>query len=405
MTTTLDRFSGPVSVVAPDPAVRWLAVLALAVGSFAIGTTEFVAMGLLPDIAAGLGISEPTAGHVISAYALGVVIGAPLIAALTARIPRKTLLLGLMAVFTLGNLASVLAPTYGTLMAARFAAGLPHGAFFGAAALVAAHLMGPQNRAKAVAHVMCGLTVATVIGVPMASWLGQALGWRSAFALVVAVGLVTLAALWFWLPARLRAMQSTSPLTELGALRRVQVWLALLVGMIGFGGMFAVYTYISTTMTDVAGLPRSLVPLALMVFGIGMVIGNLVGGRLADRSVVRALYLSMGTLGAVLAVFVFASHNPYTAMVVLFGIGATGSAVGPALQTRLMDVARDAQTLAAALNHSALNIGNATGAWVGGLVIAAGYGYTAPAAAGGVLAAAGILVLTVSLLLQRRTGP
>ena len=290
-------------------------------------------------------------------------------------------------------------------MAARFVAGLPHGAFFGVAALVAAHLMGPQNRAKAVAHVMCGLTVATVIGVPMASWLGQALGWRSAFALVVAVGLVTLAALWFWLPARLRAMQSTSPLTELGALRRVQVWLALLVGMIGFGGMFAVYTYISTTMTDVAGLPRSLVPLALMVFGIGMVIGNLVGGRLADRSVVRALYLSMGTLGAVLAVFVFASHNPYTAMVVLFGIGASGSAVAPALQTRLMDVARDAQTLAAALNHSALNIGNATGAWVGGLVIAAGYGYTAPAAAGGVLAAAGILVLTVSLLLQRRTGP
>ena len=405
MTTTLDRSSRPVSVVAPDPTVRWLAVLALAVGSFGIGTTEFVAMGLLPDIAASLGISEPTAGHVISVYALGVVIGAPLIASLTGRIPRKTLLLGLMAVFTLGNLASVLAPSYGTLMAARFVAGLPHGAFFGVAALVAAHLMGPQNRAKAVAHVMCGLTVATVIGVPMASWLGQALGWRSAFALVVAVGLVTLAALWFWLPARLRAMQSTSPLTELGALRRVQVWLALLVGMIGFGGMFAVYTYISTTMTDVAGLPRSLVPLALMVFGIGMVIGNLVGGRLADRSVVRALYLSMGMLGAVLAVFVFASHNPYTAMVVLFGIGASGSAVAPALQTRLMDVARDAQTLAAALNHSALNIGNATGAWVGGLVIAAGYGYTAPAAAGGVLAAAGILVLTVSLLLQRRTGP
>jgi MFS transporter, DHA1 family, inner membrane transport protein len=404
VTTTLDRFTGPVSVVAPDPTVRWLAVLALAIGSFGIGTTEFVAMGLLPDIAAGLGISEPTAGHVISAYALGVVIGAPLIAALTARIPRKALLLGLMAVFTLGNLASVVAPSYGTLMAARFVAGLPHGAYFGVAALVAAHLMGPQNRAKAVAHVMCGLTVATVIGVPMASWLGQALGWRSAFALVVVVGVVTMGTLWFWLPVRLRSMRSTSPLTELGALRRVQVWLALLVGMIGFGGMFAVYTYVSTTMTDVAGLPRDLVPLALMVFGLGMVIGNLVGGRLADQSVVRALYLSMGTLGALLAAFVFASHNPFTAMAVLFGIGAAGSAVAPALQTRLMDVARDAQTLAAALNHSALNIGNATGAWVGGLVIAAGYGYTAPAAAGGVLAAAGSLVLTVSLLLQRRTG-
>lgn len=402
MTVTLDR--PPLSVVAPDPAVRWLAVLALAVGSFGIGTTEFVAMGLLPDIATGLGITEPTAGHVISAYALGVVIGAPLIAALTARMPRKTLLLGLMAVFTLGNLASVVAPSYATLMTARFVAGLPHGAYFGVAALVAVHLMGPQNRAKAVAHVMCGLTVATVIGVPMASWLGQALGWRSAFALVVCVGLVTLVALWFWLPARLRDMHSTSPLTELGALRRVQVWLALLVGMIGFGGMFAVYTYVSTTMTDVAGLPRDLVPLALMVFGIGMVIGNLVGGRLADTSVVRALYLSLGALGTALAAFVVASHNPVTGMLVLFCVGATGSAVGPALQTRLMDVARDAQTLAAALNHSALNIGNATGAWVGGLVITAGFGYSAPAAAGAALAVGGLVVLTVSVALQRARG-
>ena len=403
MTVSLDRPTTPVAVVAPAPSVRWLAVLALALGGFGIGTTEFVAMGLLPDIASSLGITEPTAGHVISAYALGVVIGAPLIAALTARMPRKTLLLGLMAVFTLGNLASVLAPSYGTLVAARFIAGLPHGAFFGVAALVAAHLMGPKNRAKAVAHVMTGLTVATVLGVPIASWLGQALGWRSAFGLVVAVGVITLTAIWFWLPARLRSMHVTSPLTELGALKRVQVWLALLVGMIGFGGMFAVYTYITTTMTDVAGLPRGLVPLALMIFGIGMVVGNLVGGRMADKSVVRGLYVSIGALGTVLAIFVLASHNPWTALVVLFGIGAAGSAVAPALQTRLMDVAHGAQTLAAALNHSALNIGNATGAWVGGLVIAAGYGYTAPAAAGAVLAAAGILVLTVSVLLQRRT--
>jgi MFS transporter, DHA1 family, inner membrane transport protein len=403
VTVSLDRPAAPVSVVAPDPAVRWLAVLALALGGFAIGTTEFVAMGLLPDIASSLHITEPTAGHVISAYALGVVVGAPVIAALAARVPRKALLLTLMAVFTLGNLASVLAPSYPTLMAARFIAGLPHGAYFGVAALAATHLMGRQNRAKAVAHVMCGLTVATVIGVPMASWLGQALGWRSAFALVVAIGAVTLSALWFWLPAQLRSMHVTSPLTELAALKRVQVWFALAVGMIGFGGMFAVYTYISTTMTDVAGLPRSLVPLALMVFGAGMVVGNLVGGRLADRSVIRALYLSMGALGILLSVFVLASHNPWSALLVLFGVGASGSAVAPALQTRLMDVAHDAQTLAAALNHSALNIGNATGAWVGGLVIAAGFGYTAPAAAGALLAAAGIAVLTVSVALQRRT--
>jgi DHA1 family inner membrane transport protein len=248
------------------------------------------------------------------------------------------------------------------------------------------------------------LTVATVLGVPLASWLGQALGWRSAFGLVVVIGAATLTALWYWLPTRLREMHVTSPLTELGALKRVQVWLALAVGMIGFGGMFAVYSYISTTMTDVAGLPRALVPVALMVFGVGMVVGNLVGGRLADKSVIRGLYLSMGALGTVLALFVLAAHNPWTAMPVLFTIGAAGSAVGPALQTRLMDVAHGAKTLAAALNHSALNIGNATGAWVGGLVIAAGYGYTAPAAAGALLAAAGIIVLTISLLLQRRTG-
>ncbi|WP_163894409.1 MFS transporter [Mycolicibacterium hippocampi] len=403
MTATLDRASGPVSVVAPDPVVRWLAVVALALGGFGIGTTEFVAMGLLPDIASGLGVSEPTAGHVISAYAMGVVVGAPLIAAVTARMARRRLLLGLMAVFTVGNLASMLAPSYESLIAARFLAGLPHGAFFGVAAMVAAHLMGPRNRARAVAHVMSGLTIATVLGVPMASWLGQTLGWRAAFGLVVGVGVVTLTALWFWLPFQLRFMPATSPMTELGALRRVQVWLALVVGMIGFGGMFAVYTYIATTMTDVAGLSRALVPVALMVFGLGMVVGNLVGGRLADHSVIRALYLSMGSLGAALAAFSVASHNPWAALVLLFAIGASGSAVAPALQTRLMDVAHDAQTLAASLNHSALNVGNATGALVGGLVIAAGLGYTAPAAAGALLALAGIAVLTVSVLLERRS--
>ncbi|MDT5196528.1 MAG: transporter, family, inner rane transport protein [Mycobacterium sp.] len=403
MTRSLERPSRPQSVVAPDPTIRWLAVLALAIGGFGIGTTEFVAMGLLPDIAASLGVSEPTAGHVISAYALGVVIGAPLIASLTARVPRKTLLLGLMTLFTLGNLASVVAPTYGTLMAARFVAGVPHGAFFGIAALVAAHLMGPQNRAKAVAHVLTGLTVATVLGVPVASWLGQHFGWRSAFGLVVVVGLVTLTAIWFWLP-NMRSMHVTSPLTELGALKRVQVWLALLVGMVGFGGMFAVYTYISTTLTDVAGLPRALIPVALMVFGLGMVVGNLVGGRMADVSVLRGLYVSISALGVVLALFVLASHNPWTAMAGLFLIGAAGSAIGPALQTRLMDVAHDAQTLAAALNHSALNVANAAGALIGGMVIAAGYGYTAPAAAGALLAVAGLVVLTFSVLLQRRTG-
>ncbi|MDT5337603.1 MAG: transporter, family, inner rane transport protein [Mycobacterium sp.] len=389
-------------MVSPPPSVRWLAVFALAVGSFAIGTTEFVAMGLLPDIASSLNITEPIAGHVISAYALGVVVGAPVIASLTAHLPRKVLLLGLIALFTLGNLASVLAPSYETLMAARFVSGIPHGAFFGVAALVAAHLMGPKNRAKAVAHVMSGLTVATVLGVPLASFLGQHFGWRSAFGLVVVIGLVTLTAIWHWLPD-LKSMHVTSALTELSALRRPQVWLALLLGMVGFGGMFAVYTYVATTLTDVSGLSRGLVPLGLMMFGLGMVVGNLVGGKIADISVVKALYASLISLGAMLALFVWAVHNPWTALLGLFLIGASGSAIGPALQTRLMDVAHGAQTLAAALNHSALNIANAAGAWIGGLVIAAGYGYTAPAGAGALLAVAGLLVLTISVLLQRWT--
>lgn len=376
-------------------------MLALALGGFGIGTTEFVAMGLLPEMASGLGVSEPVAGHVISAYALGVVVGAPLIAALTARVPRRTLLIALMVAFTVGNAASVFAPSYTTLMMARFVAGLPHGAYFGVAALVAAHLAEPGKRAKAVAMVMMGLSVANVIGVPVAAWIGQALGWRSAFALVAVIGVATVASLFVWIP-RLDGMPVTNPITELGALGRVQVWMTLIVGMVGFGGMFAVYTYISTTLTDVSGLGASFIPLALMLYGLGMVAGNFVGGYLADRALMKGLFLSMGSLVVILAVFVIAVRNPYTALVFVFLIGLAGSSMVPGLQTRLMDVAEDAQTLAASLNHAALNIANAFGAWIGGVVIAAGYGYTAPAAVGSLLAVAGLVVLAVAEILQRR---
>ena len=376
-------------------------MLALALGGFGIGTTEFVAMGLLPEMASGLGVSEPIAGHVISAYALGVVVGAPLIAALTARVPRRTLLIALMVAFTVGNAASVFAPSYTTLMMARFVAGLPHGAYFGVAALVAAHLAEPGKRAKAVAMVMMGLSVANVIGVPVAAWIGQALGWRSAFALVAVIGVATVASLFVWIP-RLDGMPVTNPITELGALGRVQVWMTLIVGMVGFGGMFAVYTYISTTLTDVSGLGASFIPLALMLYGLGMVAGNFVGGYLADRALMKGLFLSMGSLVVILAVFVIAVRNPYTALVFVFLIGLAGSSMVPGLQTRLMDVAEDAQTLAASLNHAALNIANAFGAWISGVVIAAGYGYTAPAAVGSLLAVAGLVVLAVAVILQRR---
>lgn len=378
-------------------------MLALALGGFGIGTTEFVAMGLLPEMAVGLGVSEPTAGHVISAYALGVVVGAPLLAALTARVPRRTLLIALMVAFTVGNAASVFAPSYGTLMLARFVAGLPHGAYFGVAALVAAHLAAPGKRAKAVAMVMMGLSVANVIGVPVAAWLGQTVGWRSAFALVAVIGVVTVASLFIWIP-RLDAMPVSNPITELGALARPQVWMTLIVGMVGFGGMFAVYTYVSTALTDVSGLRTSLIPLALMLYGLGMVVGNFVGGYLSDRALMKGLFISMASLALVLAIFVVAVRNPYTALFFLFLIGLAGSSMVPGLQTRLMDVAEDAQTLAASLNHAALNIANAFGAWIGGVVIAAGYGYTAPAAVGSLLAVGGLGVLAAAMMMQRKAA-
>jgi MFS transporter, DHA1 family, inner membrane transport protein len=330
-----------------------------------------------------------------------VVVGAPVIAALTARMPRKTLLIALMVAFTVGNAATIVAPNYGGLIVARFVAGLPHGAYFGVASLVAAYLAGPGHRAKAVAMVMSGLAIANVVGVPAATWIGQGLGWRSAFALVALIGALTVASISAWVPP-LQGVRTTDPRTELAALRRGQVWLTLVVATVGFGGMFAVYTYIGWTMTDVAGLPVGLVPLALMVYGLGMVVGNVFGGRLADRALTRGLFTMLGALVALLALFAVAAHNPYTAMIVLFLVAAAGSALVPGLQTRLMDVAADAQTLAAALNHSALNIANAFGAWIGGVVIAAGYGYTAPALVGAGLAAAGLAVLAVAVATARR---
>ncbi|TDZ81342.1 MFS transporter [Mycobacteroides salmoniphilum] len=399
MTAVVDssaQLSSPVS-----PRVRRGAIFALAVGGFGIGTTEFVAMGLLPNIAHGLGVTEPEAGHVISAYALGVVVGAPVIAALTARASRRTLLIALMVAFTIGNAATMFAPGYALLIVSRFISGLPHGAYFGVAALVAAHLAGPGERAKAVGQTMLGLSVANVVGVPVATWLGNTVGWRSAFAVVAVIGLITIGALLKFLPG-LTDMKITNPLTELGALRRAQVWFTLLIGVVGFGGMFAFYTYISTTLTSVSGLPKAAVPLALALYGIGMVAGNVLGGWMADRSVVRAITISLVLVATMLVIFVVVSGNIWAALVLVFAVGVSGTSLVPALQTRLMDVADDAQTLAAALNHSALNMANAGGAWLGGLVIAAGYGYRAPSLVGAVLAVAGLGVLALSLLYARR---
>ncbi|MBF6327389.1 MFS transporter [Nocardia transvalensis] len=378
-------------------------MLALALGGFGIGTTEFVTMGLLPNIAHAMHVSEPTAGHAVSAYALGVVVGAPVLAALCARVPRKRLLILLMAAFALGNAASVVAPSFDMLLLARFVSGLPHGAYFGVASLAAATLAPVGQRAKAVAAVMLGLSAANVVGVPAATWLGQHLGWRASYVVVAVIGLATVVAIARFVP-ELTGVRVSDPRTELGALRRSQVILTLLVGAIGFGGMFAVYTYITTTLTDVAHMPIAWVPLVLALFGLGMIAGNILGGVLADRGVDRAVYVAMISMVVLLAIFVAAAHNPFTAAVGAFLVGATGASLSPGLQTRLMDVAHDAQTLAAALNHAALNIANAAGAWLGGVVIAAGMGYTAPAAVGAALGVAGVLLFTVTVWLARRSG-
>jgi MFS transporter, DHA1 family, inner membrane transport protein len=374
----------------------YLAEIALAVGGFGIGTGEFGIMGLLPDVAGDIGVSIPTAGHVISAYALGVVVGAPVIAVLAAKLSRRTLLLALMTVFAAGNFASALAPDYGWLVMLRFLTGLPHGAYFGVASLVAAKMAQPNQRASAVGRVMLGLAVATLVGVPFATSFGQMLGWRAAFAAVGAIGALTILLIWRFVPAD-AADVDASPLRELGALRRLQVWLTLGIGAVGSGGMFAVYSYITPTLVEVTGIRESLVPLVLCVFGTGMIIGNVAGSRLADRALLPTIGGLIIWNATVLGLLVFTAGHAWLAVTNVLLIG-TGFAIVPGLQTRLMDVAADAQTLAAALNHSAFNVANALGAWVGGLTIAAGYGWTSTGWVGTLFALGGLGVFATSLL-------
>ena len=374
-------------------------MFALGVGGFAIGTGEFVIMGLLPEVARDIGVSIPQAGHVISAYALGVVIGAPVLAVLAAGWHRRALLIALMAVFAAGNFASALAPGYLSLNVLRFMTGLPHGTYFGVAALVAAALAPPDRRARAVGLVMLGLTGATLVGVPIAAWLGQLFGWRAAFVFVGVMALLAMVLLRRDIPD-LPAAVGASPWRELGALRRKQVWFTLGIGAIGFGGMFSVFSYIKPTLTEVTGLAVAHVPFVLALFGVGMVVGNLVGSRLADKSLMRTIAGLLVWAALVLALFTFAAHHVVTAALNVFLIGTT-VAIAPALQIRLMDVAGDAQTLAAALNHSAFNTANALGAWLGGVAISAGLGWTSTGWVGALLALAGMGVFGASIASSR----
>ncbi|AIA03229.1 MFS transporter [Streptomyces noursei] len=380
-----------------------LALLALAISAFGIGTTEFVMMGLLPDVADDLGTSVPTAGYLVSAYALGVVIGAPLLTALGSRVPRKRMLVALMAVFTVGNLASALAPTFGLLIAGRLLAGLPHGAFFGVGAVVAARLVREGRQARAVATMFLGLTIANIVGVPAATLLGQHLGWRATFLVVAAIGLVAMASL-----ARLVPPLPAEPHTGLGgelrALGNRQVLLGLLTTVFGFAGIFAVYSYLASMMTEVTGFAAGSVPLVLALFGIGMTLGALAAGPLTDRALRPTLYGSLGALAVILAAFHFAAPVKWAALVGVVLIGATGFLTTTPLQMLVMNKARQAPTLAAASNQSAFNLANAGGAWIGGLVLSAGWGWTSPTLAGAVLAAAGLVVALVAGRLDRGAG-
>ncbi|MDJ1133543.1 MFS transporter [Streptomyces iconiensis] len=378
-----------------------LALLALAVGAFGIGTTEFVMMGLLPNVADDLGTSVPTAGYLVSAYALGVVIGAPLLTAVGARVPRKRMLLLLMGLFTVGNLASALAPGFGTLLAGRVLAGLPHGAFFGVGAVVAARLVREGRAARAVATMFLGLTVANIVGVPGGTALGQHLGWRATFVVVTAIGLAAMLALAALVP-KLPLEHQGGVRHEIRALGNRQVVLGLLTAVFGFGGVFAVYSYLTKIMTEVTGFADSSVTWVLALFGIGMTLGTFAAGPLTDRAPRRTLYAALGSLAVLLVLFHFAAPVPWAALVLVGLIGAVGFLITTPVQMLVMRAASDAPTLASASNHSAFNMANAGGAWLGGIVIAAGWGWTSPTFVGAVLALAGLGIALVAGSLARR---
>ncbi|WP_446731463.1 MFS transporter [Pseudomonas sp. PSKL.D1] len=372
---------------------------AMALGSFAIGTGEFAIMGLMPDVASNLQLSEPQVGHAISAYALGVVVGAPALAILGAKLLRKHMLLLLMALYAIGNLATAFAPSFAGLVAFRFISGLPHGAYFGIAAVVASSMVASDQRAGAVARVMMGLTLAMLLGNPLATFLGQYFGWRSAFVLVGFIALCTIALVWRFVPQPKDEPRS-DPRKELQAFTLPQVWMALGIAAIGFAGMFCVFSYLAPTMLEVTQVSPQWIPLGLAAFGAGGIIGNLAGGKLFDRLQFRAVGIVLVWSAAVLLFFTFAAHSLWT---VLLGIGLVGTMIALAapLQIRLMDIAHEAPSLAAASNHAAFNLANALGPWLGGIAISAGLGWTSTGYIG---AATAMVGLGIYLIARRMKG-
>ncbi|MEV6183230.1 MFS transporter [Streptomyces sp. NPDC052015] len=378
-----------------------LALLALAIGAFGIGTTEFVIMGVLPQVADDFGVTIPTAGWLVSGYALGVVFGAPLLTVLGTKVSRKKMLMFLMGVFVVGNALSAFAPSFSVMLIGRVIASLAHGAFFGIGSVVAADLVAPEKKASAISLMFMGLTVANIVGVPGGTYIGQALGWRVTFAVVAALGVIGFLGVAKLIP-EMGKPETDNLRNEFAAFRNVQVWLAMAMTVLGYGGVFAAITYITPMMTEVAGYTEGAVTWLLVLFGVGMFLGNLLGGKFADRSLMPMLFTALGALALALLLFTATAHNKILAAITLTLIGALGFATVPPLQKWVLDQASAAPTLASAANIGAFNLGNALAAWLGGVVIAAGLGYTSPNWVGALLSGTALLLSFLSAFLDRR---
>jgi DHA1 family inner membrane transport protein len=373
-----------------------LGLIALALGAFGIGLTEFVIMGLLPEVATDFAVTEAAAGWLISGYALSVVLGALVLTAATTQLPRKPVLLSLVVLFIIGNVLTAVADDYGIAMIGRVIAALCHGAFFGIGSVVAASLVPPEKKAGAIAIMFTGLTAANVFGVPFGTFLGQEMGWRSTFWAISAIGVLAFIGIAALVPTLHSPEERVSLRTELRAFRSGQVWLSLLVTVLAYGGMFGAFTYIAYTLTDVSGFATTSVPWLLVLFGAGLVLGNWLGGRLADRSIDGTLTIMIAALVVVLGLFALLAGSQIATIIALFLMGGFGFGTVPGLQSRIMIYAGKAPTLASGANIGAFNIGNALGAWAGGVGIAAGLGYTSPIWIGTLITAAALVVMVIA---------
>ncbi|MDJ0393119.1 MFS transporter [Rhodococcus sp. G-MC3] len=380
-----------------------LGLLALAIGGFGIGLTEFVIMGLLPEVAADFDVTEAVAGWLITGYALSVVVGAVGVTALVTRFPRKNVLVALLGLFIAGNFMSAVAGSYEAMMVGRVVAALCHGAFFGIGAVVAASLVAPNKKAGAIAMMFAGLTAANVLGVPFGTFLGQTHGWRSTFWAITVIGVIALIGIVALVP-RSDGDAPTSLRSEMRAFRSGQVWFSIAITVLGYGGMFGAFTYIAYTLTEVSGFTSSSVPWLLVLFGVGLFVGNYLGGKAADRNLTVTLLSLLSVLTVVLVVFAFSAESQLATVISLFLMGAFGFATVPALQMRVMSFATEAPTMASGANIAAFNLGNALGAWLGGVTISAGLGYTSPIWAGAMITVAAVVVLLVATARMRVTA-